>query len=252
VLRVVWLIAVLGCSPTSGTRDGSVGGLPTISVRGRVVDVESCTMGCAGVANVVVAWGGSPDVLRSEPTGPEGAFLLEGVPAGLRSDLLALPQGTTASSYAPTLNPSLLRRTDDEDVFGLTVYVVNADAESLLAAARDEAGIDLARDGGYLGQVAERLEAGGLVAAAGVGVSVAPMQGPVRFVNVIPRRAPAEPALLPAGAVATSNFGLFLFPSSGGIQDPVAIAPFAAAGEYGIAVTPLVPGVVSFSVHVQR
>jgi len=193
---------------------------------------------------------GAPERLRSARTGAEGAFELAGVPAAIRADLLLLPQDTAAARYVPTINPMAVRRSDEEDVFGLELYVLPQDPDSLIAGLRS-AGIDLETDGGYVGQVV-RDEDGALTAAADVQVAHAPPQGVLRFVNVLPRFASDGPLLRNPDADRTGPFGLFVVPSAGGIQDPVTFAPFAAEREFDTVVTPLVPGLVSYGVHAER
>jgi hypothetical protein len=254
-LASIVALTTLGCTPggggsgrDSGEPDGEVTDLPTITVSGRVVDYESCFEGCVGVENVAVAWGGAPMVLRSEPSGADGSFTLAGVPSGIRSDLIAIPEGPSGSSFATTLNAMLVRRDQTSDVFALQVAVLPRDAQSIIAAFEAETGIRLDRDGGYIGQVVNADND----AVAGVDVAYAPAQGTIRYVDAVPRYAPTEPAFQPPEATSTSIFGVFVLGGSGSLVDPVTFAPGTPPMAYQTIVTPLIPGVVSFGIHPPR
>jgi hypothetical protein len=254
IVRVLpLLVLALSCSPTGGTgRDSSVadggGSVPTITITGRVVDYETCFEGCVGVADIVVAWGGAPEVVRSSPTGADGAFVLAGVPSGIRSDLLAIPGASVADDYASTLNAMVISRDQVTDVFALQVTILARDPQSIVAAFQAETGISLDEMGGYIGQVVNASSD----AVAGADVAHAPNQGPIRFVDAVPKLAPTEPAFQPPEATTTSIFGIFVLGGSGRLVDPVTFAPGMPAMAYRTIVTPLIPGVVSFGIHPPR
>jgi len=249
------LALAFGCSAggsnsgrDTGAAGDGVGSLPTISVSGRVVDYETCFEGCVGVGDVIVAWGGAPTVVRSEPSGVDGSFTLEGIPAGIRSDLLAIPEGTAGTGFASTLNAMVIGRDQTSDVFAIQVVVMPRDPQSIIAAFEAETGTRLDRDGGYIGQVVNAAND----AVAGVDVAHAPNQGVIRFVDAVPKLAPTEPAFQPADATTTSIFGVFVLGGSGGLVDPVTFAPGSPPMTFQTVVTPLIPGVVSFGIHTPR
>ena len=247
------VLAGIACDPApGGTPWHGDGGttVPSLTVRGRVVNAETCFVspGCQGVSGVIVAWPGAPDLVRSTPSSAEGAFRLEGIPRGIRLDLLALPQDTAAAGFAATYNPMVAAASAADEVFGLDIYVLPRGSMSLLVGIQNETGIGLDARGGYIGQVAQGHDA--VIAAT---VTVSPAQDPVRFVNVLPRLAMAgEPALLPEGTAATGGFGTFVVPSAGGMRDPVAFIVAKDGLTFDPVVAPLIPGVVTFGVHSVR
>ncbi len=238
------LACALVCAGCAGPVDS---GRDPITVRGRVVDAETCasTAGCQGVPGVVVALLTAAERVRSEPTGLEGAFELSGVPAGGPHHLVGIPQDTAAARWAATINPMAVD--SGEDVFGLELYVLPQDSDALLTALRAE-GIDLVATGGYIGQVVVA-EGATLTAVEGVGVSASPPQGEIRYVQVLPRYVPDEPALKDPGATTTSAFGLFVVPSGGGSPEAVRLAPSGGGSSFEWITTPLRPGLVSFAIH---
>lgn len=239
-------LALAACAPAGG--DGGTTRLPAIEIAGRVVDAETCASvaGCQGVAGVVVAWAGAVDRVRSAPSALDGSFTLDGLPAGVRADLLATPPG----GYAPTLNPAAVGLGDD-DVDDLELFVLPLDEPSLLSAFRRETGSDLVQAGGYVGQALTAGE-GGMAALAGAAVVTTPSQGAVRYVNVLPRYVEGEPALRPLDAGSTGPFGLFVVPARAGAVDAVLFAPTMAEREIGFVVSPLSPGIVAFGLHPAR
>lgn len=216
-----------------------------IEVRGRVVDAESCASaaGCTGVAGAVVSLHADPDHVRSEPSGPEGAFVLRGVPTGYHQHLLVSVPGV---GFAPTLNPMVVAPDDRADLFGVTIYVMPRDASSLLEALRAE-GIDLVLGGGYVGQVL-RVNGSTVTAADGAHAEVHPAQRSLRYVGVLPRFVPGDPVLLPADATATGAFGMFVVEAAGP-ADPVAFTASDEEIEYDLVVAPLEPGLLIYSIH---
>jgi hypothetical protein len=238
------LVCSSGCAATLETP-----GDATIDVRGRVVDAESCasTAGCRGVAGMIVSLSAAPDRVRSLPTALDGTFELEGVPIGYHHDLLVAPDESSTEPIAPTLNPMAVHRDADADVFGLTLYVLPRDPESLLEGIRAE-GIDLLRGGGYVGQ-AVRVEAAGVTAAEGVSVSVAPAPVSVRYVRRFPRFvAEASTVLLEPTATVTGPFGTFVVEPDGAV-DPAAFLAQQAGFEFELVVAPMQPGIVTYAVH---
>lgn len=219
----------------------------TITLRGRVVDAETCASaaGCTAAPSMIVALRSDPERVRSAPTGADGTFILANVPIGYRHDLLVSAEGG-AASVAPTLNPMVVAPTDETDRFGVELYVLPRDPGSLLDGLRGE-GIDLVLGGGYVGQ-AVRVEGASVTAAAGARVAMHPPPESLRFVNVIPRFVPDQPLLLPTDAVSTGPFGLFVAEADGP-TDPVAVVPLEDGFLYELVVTPLEPGFVTYAVH---
>lgn len=217
-----------------------------IEVRGRVVDAESCasSAGCTGIEGAIVRLHAQPDGVRSDPTGPDGAFILRGVPTGYRQDLVVTM--ASGAAYAPTLNPMVVDPDDEDDLFGVTLYALPRDASSLLEAVRAQ-GIDLVHGGGYVGQVV-RVEGSIVTAAQGAHVEVFPSPRSLRYVGVLPRFVSGEPVLLPPDATATGPFGMFVVEAAAA-ADPVAFAAYDDAIEYDLVVAPLEPGLVSYAIH---
>jgi hypothetical protein len=222
------------------------GGTPGgVTIHGRIFDLESCPGGCLVVQGAVVSLLDDPAVV-SAPTGPDGAFALAGVPRQSTPRLRAEAASGTTGSFVTTVNANAID-VGDEDVFGVELYMLSAADGDLLGAIATESGRDLRVEGGYVGEVIARVPAP--EAVAGAGVQLFPGEFPMRYVNVIPRWTPAEPALQPSGATGTSGYGLF------------AVAPFGAAQDMGVEVTavglrfdvllvPMAPGVLAFGLHV--
>jgi len=248
-----WACAATGCEATSGGGRGPDGGsgLTSLSVRGRVVDAESCsdsTRGCQPVRGIVVAAAGAPE-LRSAPTGADGAFRLDGLPRGFASALLLVPQDTAGALYVPTLNPEVVPAASDvTEIFGAELYVLPRGTGSLLDAVAREAGLDLITTGGYVGQAV--LETGS-VPVAGASAIAYPAQGTMRFVNALPSVASGEMALLPETATTTGPFGLFLF-AAGAPRESVAVVPLEDGRAFTLINARLAPGEVAFAVHYGR
>ena len=260
---VLALIATtaLGCAGQATATD-PVGTtrVPAAVVRGRVVDAESCasTAGCQGIPDLRVAWAAAPDVVHSQPTRADGAFELRTLPRGTAADLVVLPPAAAGSAdagppssfagdYAPTLNPMVVDGSEEE-IFGLVVYVLSAREDSLLRAYLSETGMDLVRLGGYVGQVLRR-DPTSVQALEGASVTPRPVQGEVRYVNVLPHYVMNEEPFLPSGAAGTGPFGLFVVPALGGAQSAVLFAPEASGVTLDYVVTPLRPGWVAFGLH---
>lgn len=246
-VQAVVLALVAGCGEP-GTLTRGDGGRGEVAIRGRVVDAETCasTVGCQGVEGVVVALLSDPTGVRSAPTTAEGAFGIDGVPAGESVDLIAIPQATSAVRYVDTINPAAADTA--EDVYNLDVYAMPRDPDSLLAAL-DAEGIDLLAMGGYVGQ-AVAFDGDSWTAADGVAVEVSPPQDTVRYVHVLPRYVDGEPALEPAGATATGPFGLFVVPGIGATA--VRLTLSSADHVFDPQITPLRARAVTFALHRAR
>jgi hypothetical protein len=238
-MRLLLLLIACGCS-------GTIGGTSrTITLRGRVVDVETCasTAGCTGIEGMIVSLAADPDGVRSAPTSDNGTFVLSGVRTGYRQDLVVRP--AEGQAHAPTINPMVITPSDSEDLFGVELYALPRDPQSLLTALRSE-GIDLVLGGGYVGQAVRVTET--VTAADGVQVQVYPPQGAVRYVHVLPRFVSTEPVLEPPTATMTGVFGSFVVPADGP-ADTVAIVASEAGIEYDLVVAPFEPGFVTYAVQ---
>lgn len=231
------------CSPSGPPTARVDAGPAGLTVRGRVVDAESCAMLCEAVSGVVVS--AADGSLRSAPTGPDGAFQLAGLPTGEAIDLVAVPQDTMALRYAPTRNPEVVPPST-ADVFGVRVHVVPQGAGSLLEAVEVEIGA--APRSLHLGQ-AVRVEGPGLVPVEGAGVSLEPTLGPVRFINVLPRFSTGEAALMASDAVATGRFGMYLIPSPRPGPDATTVTVTADGLVFPPTHATLAEDTVSFALH---
>jgi hypothetical protein len=239
---VALCISLAGCAANLDTPGGE-----TIAVRGRVVDAESCasSAGCTGMAGMVVSLFADPERVRSQPTALDGTFELRSVPVGYPHDLIVTADATAAEPVAPTINPLAIARDQEEDVFGLELYVLRRDAQSMIASMRAE-GVDLVLGGGYFGQVVQ-VDGGVVTAASGARAIVAPAPRSVRYVNSFPRFVEGA-ALQSEGATATNNFGAFVAEADGE-TDPAAFLPVQDGWEYDLIVGPLVPGFVTYGLH---
>lgn len=237
-----WLLVVLlsGCAANVGAPNG------LISVRGRVVDFERCASeaGCTPLEGMIVALASDPERVVSAPTRLDGTYILSGVPAGYRHDLIVRPR--SGASHAPTINPMAVQATAQGDQFNVELYAVPRDPASLLEGLKGE-GIDLVLGGGYLGQVV-RTNGSMVMAAADVQIVVSPPQQPLRFVSVLPRFVPGEPILRPADADRTGPFGMFVVPARGPV-DPFLVVPVDPAITYAPVAAPLAPGFVTCAIH---
>jgi hypothetical protein len=218
-----------------------------IALRGRVVDAESCAAetGCVGLSSAVVYLRSDP-ILRSEVTGADGTFEVTGIPSGFAHDFVVAADGSELA-IAPTINPRVIAPDDRADLFGVELYALPTDARSLLAVLREEEGIDLERDGGYVGQ-AVRVAGSSVTAADGVRAMVFPTPALLRFVNVLPRFVEEEPVLLPLDAVETGPFGSFVVETQGPV-DQNAFAVLEDGYEYELVVAPTEPGFVTYAIQ---
>lgn len=244
-LLAVPLLACTAAVTVTGPQDASTD--PGVAIHGRVLDLETCpsVSGCRVVVGVVVSRSDAPAVL-SEPTGPDGAFVLSGVVPGTAPLLRVEATTGMVGSYVTTLNANPVA-VQGADVFGVELYVLSAADQDLLGAIAAESTRDLRSSGGYVGEVIRREPTAAAVASAHV--ELFPGDYPMRYVNVIPRYVPAEAVLQPATAGSTSGFGLF------------AVAALEEPGDLGVLVTadgltfepllvPMAPGTVVFGLHV--
>lgn len=249
--RSLAVLALLALAPgvSAGCTNPAVRPPPAegIEVRGRVVDAESCasTAGCLGVEGMIVTLRGWPDSIVSAPTGPDGAFALEGVPGGGYRHLIAR-SAESAALYAPTLNPMVVHPDDVEGIYGVELYVLGRDPDSLLEALRTE-GIDLLLGGGYVGQ-AVHVTGSRIEAAEGVRVHMHPEPASLRFVAALPRYVPGEPVLKPATAETTGPFGIFVAEADGPTELAV-VAPIEDGVTFDLVISPIEPGLVTYAVH---
>jgi hypothetical protein len=248
---VRWALAALGlCAACTGAvtvpaqEDGAV--VHPVAIHGRVLDLESCPSpaGCVPVAGVTVALAADRGVVAA-PTGREGAFLLEGVPPDSRQLLVVGPPAGAVGAYVPTLNANPVG-VAKSDVFGVELYVLSGADADLLGAMARESTRDFRVTGGYLGEVIERTDV--VTAVAGAHVELLPAQFPMRYVNVIPRFAPGEPALQPEAAGLTSAFGLFAVATLDAAAE-VAILVTADGLAFDLITVPMAPGEVAFGLH---
>ena len=244
-LAVGLLVALAGChAQVTVTQDD--GGPPAgVTIHGRIFDLESCPGGCMVVVGAVVSLYDDQSII-SEPTGPDGAFALLGVPRSSTQRLRAETTNGMTGQYVTTVNANAID-VGDEDIYGVELYMLSAADGDLLGAIASESGRDLRTEGGYVGEVIRREPAP--AAVSGASVELFPSDFPMRYVNVVPRYVTGEPALQPDSATSTSGYGLFV------------VAPFGAAQDLGILVhasglgfdpllVPMAPNVLAFGLHV--
>jgi hypothetical protein len=234
-----------GCSaavtPTP-QEDASIGG--KVEIHGRIFDLETCPGGCLVVVGAVVSLHSDP-ALISDPTGPDGAFVLQGVPRQSSQRLRAETTNGMVGSYVTTLNVNALA-VGDEDVFGVELYMLSAADTDLLGVIATESPRDLRSEGGYVGEVIRREP--DPEAVAGATVELFPGEFPMRYVNVIPRYVPGETALQPSGATSTSGYGLFVVASLGADQS-LGVMVKAAGLAFEPLLLPMAPGTLAFGLH---
>ena len=194
-LAVGWLaaLAAVGCA-AQVTVTQEDGGTPSgVTVHGRIFDLETCPGGCTVVIGAVVSLYDDQAVI-SQPTGPDGAFALAGVPRGSTQRLRAETTNGMTGSYVTTVNANAIE-VGDEDLFGVELYMLSAADADLLGAIATESGRDLRTEGGYVGEVIRRNPEP--EAVTGASVQLFPADFPMRYVNVIPRYVTGEPPLQP-------------------------------------------------------
>lgn len=200
-------LALLLCGACAGTSVGPpINGDLGVAIRGRVVDFETClsSAGCTGVAALRVSVL-SDSALVSAPTGPDGAFTLDGVPTGSRVHLIVSDAGGTGR-FLPTLQAGVVAL-GSEDVFGIECYALQARG-GLYEALQAEAQLEIAAQGLYLGQVVQITE-GKMKALDAVTPTLSP-PATLRFVRDNPRFSPGQQALFPADRTFTGIFGQFV------------------------------------------
>jgi len=223
-------------------QDASTAG--KLSIHGRIFDLETCPDACQVVVGAVVSLHDNAAVL-SEPTGPDGAFILGGVPQQSSQRLRAETTTGIVGSYVTTLNANAVA-VGEEDVFGVELYMLSAADGDLLGAIARESTRDLRTEGGYVGEVIRRDPVP--EAVAGAHVELFPADFPMRYVNVIPRYEPAEAALQPAAAGSTSGFGLFVVAALDQQQN-LGVLCAADGLVFEPLLFPMAPGTLAFGLH---
>jgi hypothetical protein len=233
---VRWLAVALslGACATGPVTGRDAGELPFgLSIGGRVLDAESCSMRCEAVTGAVVTY--EPAARTSMPTGPDGAFSVSGLPDNSVIDLLV-----DGPSFAVTLNPEVAHTVND-DLYGAQVYVLPSGPGSLLAAIEEEVGPGAIHVGQVV--VAEGLA---LTAVEGAAVAMEPPVGSIRIVNVLPRLGTGEPALKPPSETETGRFGMYVVVGGSG---PVTIRVTAAGRSFEPVTTTMESGRSSYTLH---
>jgi hypothetical protein len=215
-----------------------------LAIHGRIFDLETCPGGCLVVVGAVVSLYDDPARL-SDPTGPDGAFVLRGVPRQSSQRLRAEKTTGIVGSYVTTLNVNAVA-VGEEDVFGVELYMLSAADADLLGVIAAESTRDLRVEGGYVGEVIRRAPEPEAVADAHV--ELLPADFPMRYVNVIPRYVPGEAALQPSTATGTSGYGLFVVAPFGDAQDLGVMVTAAGLG-FDPLLLPMAPGTLAFGLH---
>jgi hypothetical protein len=220
---------------------------PGPTLHGRILDLETCpdAEGCRVIEGAVVSLYGDTTVL-SEPTGPDGAFALPGVPPGSMQLLRAEATTGQGGAYVTTVNANPIF-VGDEDLYGLELYMLSAADGDLLGAIAAEAGVDFRQTGGYVGEVIRREPTA--EAVAGAHVELFPADFPMRYVNVIPRYVPDEAVLLDVTATGTTNFGLFAVATIDQ-EENMGVLVTASGLVFPPLLLPMAPGTVVFGLHV--
>jgi len=242
------LAAAAGCPGTSNpdlVPGAERGCLKTVQIIGRVVDFESCISpgGCQGVPDLRVALFYDSTVI-SDKTRPDGAFVLAGVPNGVRNYLLVTDAGSGAT-YLSSLQATPVI-TKGSDVFGVELFVLKREG-GLYAAVRQELGVDVGKSYLYFAQV-YYLENGGLKALPGATVSTTPA-ATVRYVNCNPRikSPPCPQALFDASRTSTGPFGEFVL--VGKVVGDIAVGVSAPDRSFAPLLAPLGSGYVTVGLH---
>jgi hypothetical protein len=216
-----------------------------VAIHGRIFDLETCPDGCTVVVGAVVSLHDDPGVV-SDPTGPDGAFVLGRVPQASAQRLRAETTTGIVGAYVSTLNVNEVA-VGEADVFGVELYMLSAADPDLLGVIAAESTRDLRTEGGYVGEVIRRDPAP--AAVAGATVALFPADFPMRYVNVIPRYVAGEPALQPSTATGTSGYGLFVVAPFGDAQDLGVMVTAAGLG-FDPLLLPMAPGTLAFGLHV--
>jgi hypothetical protein len=244
------VLALLAACPGSSNPD-ILGGpergcLKTVQIVGRVVDFESCisSAGCQGVQDLRVALFYDSTVI-SDKTRPDGAFVLKGVPNGVRNYLLVTDAGAAGTHLSSLQATPVI--TKGSDVFGVELFVLKREV-GLYAAVSQELSVDVGKSILYFAQVFA-LEKGGMKALAGASVATSPATA-VRFVDCNPRMKspPCPVALFDATRTTTGPFGEFVLSGKGPPGD-LAISVSAPDRVFVPLLAPLGPGYVTIGLH---
>lgn len=245
---LVALLLLAGCPGTSNP--DIVGGaergcLKTVQVVGRVVDFESCisSAGCQGVPDLRVALFYDSSVI-SEKTRPDGAFVLKGVPNGVRNYLLVTDAGS-AGTFLSSLQATPVI-TKGTDVFGVELFVLKREG-GLYAAVGQELSVEAGKSLLYFGQV-YHLEKGALKALPGATVATTPATL-VRYVDCNPRMKspPCPKALFDESRSSTGPFGEFVL--VGKAPGDIAVAVSSPDRSFTPLLAPLGTGYVTIGLH---
>ncbi len=246
----LWLGALLALAGCPGTSNPDLvagperGCLKTVQVIGRVVDFESCisSAGCQGVPDLRVALFYDSAVI-SDKTRPDGAFVLRGVPNGVRNYLLVSDAGS-AGTYLSSLQATPVI-TKGTDVFGVELFVLKREG-GLYGAVSAELSVDVGKSLLYFAQVYYLDK--GLKALTGATATTTPVTT-VRYVDCNPRMKspPCPKALFDAGRTSTGPFGEFVL--VGGAPGDVAVSVTAPDRSFQPLLAPLGSGYVTIGLH---
>ena len=243
------LLVLSGCPGTSNpdlVAGSERGCLKTVQIVGRVVDFESCisSAGCQGVPDLRVALFYDSTVI-SDKTRPDGAFVLKGVPNGVRNYLLVTDAGS-AGTFLSSLQATPVI-TKGTDVFGVELFVLKREG-GLYSAVSSELSVDVGKSLLYFAQV-YYLEKGGLKALPGATVATTPVTT-VRYVDCNPRMKspPCPQALFDASRTTTGPFGEFVLVGKGAPGD-VAVAVTSPDRSFVPLLAPLGSGYVTIGLH---
>lgn len=139
-------VGLAGCPGSSGASVSASG--KTVTVGGRVVDLESCYQSCRGVSGVRVSLFFDSSFV-SEKTGVDGAFTLSAVPDGVRLYLLVTDDEQQA--YLSTLQAEPVT-TRGSDISTMELYALRADGP-IYRAITSDLGTTVRERALYLGQV---------------------------------------------------------------------------------------------------
>jgi hypothetical protein len=221
------------------------GCLKTVQVVGRVVDFESCitSSGCQGVPDQRVALFYDSAVI-SDKTRPDGAFVLKGVPNGVRNYLLVSDSAGGAHLSALQATPVITKGTD---VFGVELFTLRREG-GLYAAVSQELGVDVGTTLLYFGQI-YILDKGAMKALAGASAQSSPPTA-CRYVDCNPRvkSPPCTKALFDGARTTTGPFGEFVL-SAGKTGGDFAIMVSAPGRAFAPLLAPLGTGYITIGLH---
>ncbi|MCC6746704.1 MAG: hypothetical protein IT371_03540 [Deltaproteobacteria bacterium] len=234
--------AMVGCvDSTGGTTPGTK---PTLTVKGRVVDFESClsAAGCKGAPNMKVALFYDTAV-ASEKTGPDGGFTLKGVPVG-GPGYVFISDASGEFKYLSALQAQPVR-TDAGDVFGVEAFALSMRG-GLYDGVVAEAKARVETHALYLGQVVA-LKEGTMKALEGASARTNP-GSTVRYVRDNPRFNAGQQTLFESARAATGVFGQFIVITKPDLQD-YTIAAAAKGLQFPYLVAPLGAGYLTIGLH---